>query len=360
MRQRWRHAHFVVTLVLACVAAAVWSTHRRLGARIAATALPGRRAGPLPNPPFVLQLPRAAARASTSAPLSIHVVYFCYVLQGADAPRSIALVKTQIAELVDWGLSNASASVHVILTAANRTEESVAHLTALRGFAASVLPPTTAIEMYYANRHEYPGIHRLYTLARSVANPERHVALYFHSKGMVFSRDPSSPAFRTAANEQLTAYTIQPWRAIVRRFQDEPSATRAGMACNPKGFVWFNFFWVRLSYARALAEPTPLDGNERNSRLQYEMWLGRPRDGAPFAPFGWAEASTCFSTCPFNSDYELDVAFMENEAVPDKRYLPSKYWPFNHCWTFGNVTKPMRDVIIRKAISKLASKNGVH
>ena len=353
---RRHHVRVMVALVVACVAAALWSMHRELGARTSAAA-PARRGSPLRYPPLILQLPGAAARARSSAPLRIHVVYFCYVLQGADAPRSVALVKTQLAELVHWGLSNASASIHVVLTAANRTDESAAHLTALRDYAAWVLPPIAAIEMHYSNRHEYPGIHRLYTLARSVANPEQHVALYFHSKGMVFSRDPASPAFRTAANEQLTAYAVQPWRAIVRRFQDEPSATRAGMACNPKGFVWFNFFWVRLSYARALAEPTPLDGNERNARLQYETWLSRPRNSPGL---GFAGAYTCFSTCPFNADYELGVAFTENDAIPGRDQAPSLYWPLNHCWSFGNVTKPTRDAMHKEAILKFGAKRGAH
>jgi len=90
-------------------------------------------------------LPDATALDVTpSCPrLALHIVYYGFVLSGADSSRSLALIKVQHSELLEFGLANASTTIHLELATANKTQASTARMAEIRDFVLATLPLST-------------------------------------------------------------------------------------------------------------------------------------------------------------------------------------------------------------------------
>jgi len=245
----------------------------------------------------------------------IHIVYFCYI-DSTDGvlsdTRSGKLIIEQIKDLVDTGLAEAAKSVHITLAVKrshNFNDATERRINSASNLIHGILPKAE-IHRSPGNRYEYPGIRRVWDLAKKTPAEEvnKTLILYFHSKGM---NNGNHSRTRTTENVFLTEKVIKPWKEIVARFQSEPALNKAGYAASEKGFIWYNFWWARASYLQGCPRPILTE-----NRYYYEDWLGRRKQekntnegetGIHVAP------SDCLSLCvngpstPLGSSIQADM-----------------------------------------------------
>lgn len=88
--------------------------------------------------------------------------------------------------------------------------------------------------------------------------------------------------------------TIVPWREVIASFQANATIERAGMYPSKLGWVWFNFWWARVSYLKQTVEPV-----RTARRHYYEDWLGRTYDADTInnpEPGRFVDCTACFAT----------------------------------------------------------------
>ena len=69
---------------------------------------------------------------------------------------------------------------------------------------------------------------------------------------------------------QLFQTVIDPWKHVLQRLSADPSINKAGFAATAYGYMWFNFWWAKVTYVKKLVEP-----ELTTDRYYYERWLGR-------------------------------------------------------------------------------------
>jgi hypothetical protein len=129
------------------------------------------------------------------------------------------------------------------------------------------LVPQAEVDIHTENNHEYFGISKVWQLAQ---NDPNKIILYFHSKGISRIAQPSENFPRTYLERRIFALVIRDWARILHIFDVFPSVDKVGVFGSPQGWIWYNFFWVRSSYAAGLEEPV-----ETERRWYYEEWLAR-------------------------------------------------------------------------------------
>lgn len=239
---------------------------------------------------------------SDPADESNSATFFCESLSAPPncvPPRWQKLIELQLTELLDFGLVDYSAQLHVVLMTKSdglfddsaewllpSGQEVVSrviqnHVTkrievAMEAEASdemiqsiAALPSRVFIHRHSGNRYEYHGIRLLWDLAhlesdspyassssslpislpdqsrvsgsrfesKSKSDPTRHILLYFHTKGMVNGHTPKS--LRTFQNLLLTNHVIRPWREILALFDRDSSLNKAGRCCSPLFSVGF-------------------------------------------------------------------------------------------------------------------------
>jgi hypothetical protein len=103
----------------------------------------------------------------------------------------------------------------------------------------------------------------VHALARHSPNRD-HYILYFHSKSMTrfLGRD------REATEIRLHNTVVAQWKRVLSLFQSQPHIDKIGSSKSWAGWIWFNYWWVRASYADQVEPPliTP-------NRYYYETWV---------------------------------------------------------------------------------------
>ena len=199
----------------------------------------------------------------------ISVVYYAFISPVYVHWRY--LVSEQLSELRPIVTSKYLTDVHAVFASEN---------VSLLSEAASVAKfklPTVNIHEIHENLFEYPGIHLVWELANKNRSRDVDYFLYFHSKGMVNSNFNSHKIMRTGYNVALTAAVILQWELVLHLFSTRSDVKKVGYISSCKGFVWFNFFWVRGSYIIGLVEPQKPTNKHPNleGRFYYEHWLGK-------------------------------------------------------------------------------------
>jgi hypothetical protein len=223
--------------------------------------------------PLALTAWRLRHSAAAAAELKLHVVYFAHI-PNATTRDWRALLSSQLGDVAEYGLLARADSFYVEISS-----EAPALRAAAAAHVGGILPRAN-VTMHTGNRFEFPGILRVWELAHAsaVRDPDRHVILYFHSKGMVNS---CTSIARSIWNRYLTKMVVAPFARVLRRFAHDKNVDVAGYAVSAWGFVWFNFFYARASHVRTLLPPV-----ESEDRFYYEHWLGKHahRDPAPPMP----------------------------------------------------------------------------
>jgi hypothetical protein len=279
------------------------------------------------NRPWSTSAATAHSPASFSPPLRLpnvdgivlHIVFFAHVLPMDMLDRSLFLIREQLSELVDFGLaahSLASGGSLCVVLNYNGSGADVRHVEEL-GLASALvsrIAPRARVSMFAENLHEYHGIKKAWDVAQHIpqAAASRHIVLYFHSKGLVFSRQADRN--RSSGNVGLTRLVIKPWRQVLARFGSEPRLNKAGYAASRTGFIWMNWWYVRASYLQKVPVPKVL---HPRYRIQFETWLGTTTDAdlgknpmyMNSELMSFTDASDCLSLCYGNVSAELGLWF---------------------------------------------------
>jgi len=209
------------------------------------------------------------------------------------------LITHQLNDLVSTQLSSFASSISIVLSSENNSsyfdDTGEALLSEATFLVRSILPETkTSIFLHTGNHFEYPGIRRVWDIAFD-NNSSNHIILYFHGKGMF---NPRTNEIRNPLNEILTNSVIRRWKEIIHRFCSDPLVQKAGYASAPWGWMWFNFWWVRASYAQQLVRPSLSE-----YRWLYEDWLGKlSKEGTEDGWGNWKVSGCkgCLSMCKGN------------------------------------------------------------
>ena len=109
---------------------------------------------------------------------------------------------------------------------------------------------------------------------------------------------------RSTVESWLFDGTIVPWRAVIASFQSNATIEKAGMYPSQSGWVWFNFWWARVSYLKGIVEPV-----RTTRRHYYEDWLGRYYDAdteQEAEPGRFKDCSACFATVSWGGGISYD------------------------------------------------------
>jgi hypothetical protein len=209
--------------------------------------------------------------------MKISVVYFMFIPH--DHPWQ-NLVNSQLNDIITTRLTE-SADIYVAISSLSEKLLGEAET-----FVHSQIPSAKIIKSL-SNHFEYIGLRQVWDLGQSTVNPENHIILYFHTKGIV------NHSFLNC-NQRLTNAIIKPWQMIVDRFAGNKSLNKAGYACADPGWIWYNFWWARASYIKQLVKPVITQ-----RRYYYEEWLGRLQPlNVPFKKDGDNEEIGVFISNP--------------------------------------------------------------
>jgi len=203
----------------------------------------------------------APAPVQAEAPHNTAIVYGVYINPAADWRR---LIRLQLDDLHRPGVLSV-ADLHVVVSNPSRTE-------GVAAFFAALPIDIANIEFLDENKFEYPAISYLWNLANSRSDYE-YIA-YLHTKGISYAKRR-----RDKVERALTHFTFAKWAEILRVFDTRADIHKIGLfpARQEHGneireWIWFNFWWVRSSFVRALQKP-----EASTDRYYYEHWLGLPQ-----------------------------------------------------------------------------------
>lgn len=157
-----------------------------------------------------------------------------------------AMLTEQLSDVVSSGLSSEARSFDIVLSGSSNStfDDETEKSLDTAGDHVKALVPEADVWKFANNRFEYPGIRRVWDVARHISGEEasRHLILYFHGKGMVNGAKEEPNKTRTSWNKELTDNVVVKWRDIAHAFFKGPSIEKAGYTVSDGGFPWFNFW----------------------------------------------------------------------------------------------------------------------
>ncbi len=256
---------------------------------------------------------------SIRSPKRVIIVYGVYINPNADWRK---LIRLQLDELRRSGVLSV-ADLHVIVSNPFGAE-------GVSTFFDTVPVLIKYVEFHDENKFEYPAISHIWNLANRQTDC-KYIA-YFHTKGMSYARRR-----RNKEEKMLTHFTFSKWRRVLDIFDTRPDIHKIGLfpgsAEDKRGWIWFNFWWVRSSFVRTLAKP-----EDTRERYYYEKWLAASdEDGIK---------NHCY--CILS---DSDVLFAPQEALNIVRLLVWKM-RYRHLYKLRNIFSARRVWPVQDFVSK--------
>ena len=270
-----------------------------------------------------VQLPRAEQlrydqEVLRGSGLRLSVVFFTLV---SERYEWRPLLQVMVREMIEWGLAY-SASLNFVISTESGADAPTSQSTQqllydcedlILQLLAEAQPPLAPEQLAavtvltsLGNAFEYPGLARVWTLARQSPDPSvhQHIVLYYHSKGM-FNKDDTGQPFhaRSKKNWMLSQMLVRPWRSHLQRFADDQRMRKLGHSVSREGFLWMNFMYMRADYVRLLVRPQRMQ-----NRFWHEWWASMLEP---------ARSPNCSRPCRWNDvpqDASLDS--LEGQLFP--------------------------------------------
>ncbi|MGN1280826.1 MAG: hypothetical protein ACI4UM_02830 [Succinivibrio sp.] len=192
------------------------------------------------------------------------IVFFAYINRDKNWKK---IIKGQLSDLKLSGvLDNSDLFIEVSDSSA---------LADTHEFFASLPYRIKNLSVHNKNTYEYYGLHKVW----EIANTDRYDYIaYFHTKGMSYKKRFTLGSGRIAREIVLTYLTFKNSARTLEVFDRNEQVVRIGAfpkkdddSSDVSGcFIWFNFFWIRASYAKTLEEPVITD-----NRFYYENWSSK-------------------------------------------------------------------------------------
>ena len=177
-------------------------------------------------------------------------IYVVYYINGLIINNYLDWLYNQL-QIVDYGCP-----IYIVATISKSQEEF------LRQSTAILFPSYNIhIDCYYTNEYEYRGILKVWELAQKHYQ-HNDIILYFHSKGITHYSN-----YSTNKNDNYNII-LKDLNKIKEIFTIFPIIDKIGYSCSNHGIIWYNFWFVRGSYAQLLEKPI-----KTTRRHYYEDWL---------------------------------------------------------------------------------------
>lgn len=205
----------------------------------------------------------------------VDIVYFINTYTNPDTYQYLMI--SQLTDLVSMKEFMDNHVNHVWIECCGNDPNFMTHIS--KAIPSSIMSRVT-VTMHPENNHEYFGIHRVWSLSQSESAPCQYI-LYFHAKGVSLQKYTEKEPFN-AMGKDLFDNVIQPWKQVFTIFQEQPHVDKVGYCFNAQGIMWYNFWWIRASFAKQLEEPIVTE-----NRYYYEEYSARkPRNpSSPSGPF---------------------------------------------------------------------------
>lgn len=242
----------------------------------------------------------------------IGIVYFVYVNPNKNWKKIVA---GQISDIRLSGILN-DADLYIEVNNSSATDD-------VKEYFESLSIENVKIEYHQDNTFEYHGIHKVWELANT-GNYE--YLIYLHTKGMSYKKTFFGlNNGRNLREVLLTYYTFKDYKDTMAVFDREKEVIRAGFMpkCDDASsdvtgcIIWFNFYWIRASYAKNLEEPVITD-----NRFYYEGWSSK-NEGER------GDAYKRLTYCLYKKDHS---AYTIDEASDTLKKLRKQYkytWPIS-------------------------------
>lgn len=184
----------------------------------------------------------------------LYVVYFVNTVYNSDY---IHMARSQLEHLKRTGLPD-HATIYIEATVVPGKGQQVTD-------DLLAIIPSAKVSTHEEERYEYYGIYRVWQLAQD--DPDSFI-LYFHSKGITHIRPITPTHCRFWQELRLFSKVIERWQDNVNILSLFPSVDKLGQTASTEGWIWFNFFWCRGSYASQCEQPIITE-----RRHYYESWL---------------------------------------------------------------------------------------
>jgi len=213
----------------------------------------------------------------------VDIVYFINTYTNPDTYQYLMI--SQLTDLVSMTEFMENNVHHVWIECCGNDPNFMTHIS--KAIPSSILQSRVTVTMHPENNHEYFGIHRVWSLSQSAStapgqdsqDTHNHYILYFHAKGVSLQKYTEKEP-RNSMGKDLFDTVIQPWEKVFTIFQEQPHVDKVGYSFSGQGFMWYNFWWMRASFAKQLEEPIVT-----KNRYYYEDYSARkPRD--PSSPSG--------------------------------------------------------------------------
>lgn len=195
------------------------------------------------------------------ATIKVNVVYFANLY---IHPKGLELVKLQLQEFINTGILTDIINSKLYIVISLPSNETSVRNTLTTLFKKYDLVSKIEIITTRYNGHEYPGISKVYELAKP--EEENSVVLYFHSKGISRFKGALNDPYEIRCFNEV----IRNWRWVLFIFMNFLSIDRVGLTSTRAGWLWHNFWWIRSNYIHKLEKPILTD-----RRHYYEDWLAR-------------------------------------------------------------------------------------
>ena len=196
---------------------------------------------------YVHRVPDDTPISNAGNNFKLHVVYF---LNGMVNRNYMDWCTNQMNVVANW-----PARIYIVATLP------AGHETMFRRVITS-LYPLAMVSITTSNLFEYPGIRKVWEVARENASSQ-DLIFYFHSKGVTHTQKfaPHSNAIYTNLFEM---------QRIIEVFGTFPTVDKVGYYPSKAGWIWYNFWAARGSYLSTVEEPVIT-----KRRHYYEDWLCR-------------------------------------------------------------------------------------
>ena len=188
--------------------------------------------------------------------IRLNIVYFATLFFGN---HGISIIKCHLIKLLETDILQTipSSQLHIVITINSLDESVEKEINSI--FPNEWISKKVYVYFSFENTYEYEGIKKVYDIG--MIEDDGYI-LYFHSKGMS----------RLDADEYLHHFinVISEWKWVLFLFQNLLSINKIGLLCSEFGWIWFNFWWVRVSYIKNLECPL-----RTSRRHYYEDWIAR-------------------------------------------------------------------------------------
>lgn len=244
----------------------------------------------------------------------IGIVYFAFINHKKNWKK---IIHSQLSDIKRSGVLE-EASLYIEVSDPNDSSK-------VKEFFNNLDIPHADVNFHNKNAYEYYGIHKVWELA---VNNKHEFLIYLHTKGMSYRQKFSFFGLKSGRSPReivLTYLTLKNYKNTLKIFNENSKIMKIGAF--PKReykkddkngcFIWFNFFWIRASYARELSEPIKTD-----DRFYYEYWCSKNKsetgDVCKEITYSLYKSS--------NSGFSISEA---SDTLRDLNRLYRNLWPFS-------------------------------